>query len=336
MMMKHNKSYLSTICTGFFVCFLLAIGISSAWSQEKEKSKKLPTIAVVKPDAREKIKPVVNEMAGPVKLLSSLEQGIQRLRKFRVLTRDKKKLREIEAEQDRAQSDEAKGNAAKEGRLANAEYIVTPVVEDFMLCREKYSVPNINGKYNQFDKGWMVVNVEVLDTTSGAIKGTFTIRSAIQTDKKVVSHQEKGEPDPNLVTNMYEEITARFVERLMSTVFPMKVMQAKSGNVYINRGRTGDFEKGDTLNLYKPGETMRDPDTGKVLGTTEVQVGKVRVKRVTPKFSIAKVIDQNNDTSIKKGFLLRRPGSGTTQDEKPEPCPDWQKKVDRIRKNAQN
>jgi hypothetical protein len=87
----------------------------------------------------------------------------------------------------------------------------------------------------------------------------------------------------------------------------MLVLQAASGQIFINRGQDGGLEKGDVLNAYRPGEALIDPYTGEKLGTAERKVGKVKVTRVNPKFTIAEPIAKKVKEPIQKGDILRKP-----------------------------
>jgi hypothetical protein len=74
--------------------------------------------------------------------------------------------------------------------------------------------------------------------------------------------------------------------------------------VIFTRGEGTGVELGQIWVVYGLGEELVDPDTGASLGRAELQVGKVRVTRIAPKFSEAEIIE---DTGIDKGGLLRLP-----------------------------
>ena len=69
-----------------------------------------------------------------------------------------------------------------------------------------------------------------------------------------------------------------------------------------NRGDGTDIAVGQVWNVYAQGKELIDPDTGASLGREELRVGQVRIRRITPKFSIADVLE---DTGIDQGAILR-------------------------------
>ena len=55
--------------------------------------------------------------------------------------------------------------------------------------------------------------------------------------------------------------------------------------------------------VFAVGKELIDPDTKEVLGKEEVEIGKVRVTDVLPKFSKASIVE---DRGIAEGALLRK------------------------------
>jgi hypothetical protein len=66
-------------------------------------------------------------------LLAEMEASLRATRKFEVLTRQMETLEDIREEQRFAKTPLAKRNAAREGALENANYLVVPVIQDFQF-----------------------------------------------------------------------------------------------------------------------------------------------------------------------------------------------------------
>lgn len=241
-----------------------------------------------------------------LKLLSEMEASIQAARKFEVLSRNKANLSAVRKEQKFAKSDLAKGNAAQEGSLVNADFLIIPTVQSFVFYRSAKPVPNLAGKYVRRDSGRLEINAQVLDTGTGAIKTTFYMKSSFATKDQVVNGKG-GAPSGAHFTAMAKKVSAQMADQLIDTVFPMRVLNSKNGQVWINRGGDGGLKKGDTLNVYRPGEALIDPDTGENLGSAEALVTKVKVARVNPKFTIAEIIGKGANGPVQKGDILRKP-----------------------------
>lgn len=296
---------------------LTSIVSSNGTAQEERE---LATIAIKPPKISKNIEQEVRSQVDLVKLLAQLEESLQKIRKFNVLTRDKDKMKAIMKEQKFAESEKSAGNAAEEGELKAANFIVYPEVQDFKFGREHQSVPNITGKFSRVDSGSMLVHMEVLDTEEGEIKSTFNITSSFKTDEKIVNagpdRNPPGDPYPDSshVTDLTNDIASQFADKLLATVFPMTVINVAGGNIYINRGQDGGLSEGDMLLVFQTGKKLRDPDTGKVLGTTEVKIGKAKVTRVNPKFTIAEMVETESGESVEKGYILRKPKSDKTKE----------------------
>jgi hypothetical protein len=95
----------------------------------------------------------------------------------------------------------------------------------------------------------------------------------------------------------------RIAIHVTDVIFPIKVLIKNDKEVTINRGEGAGVAVGDTFNVFALGKQLIDPDTGEKLGNQEVNVGKVKITEVDPKFSKAQVLE---DTGIDQGAILRK------------------------------
>jgi len=147
------------------------------------------------------------------------------------------------------------------------------------------------------------VNAQIIDTSTGGIKTTFYLKSSFATKKQVVNGKG-GAPNSIHFTKMAKKIAAQMTDQLVDAVFPMRVLNVQGKQVWINRGKDGALKKGDVLKVFRPGIELIDPDTGESLGSAETEVGKIKVTRANPKFTMAEV---HKDTvePIEKGDIVR-------------------------------
>lgn len=239
-------------------------------------------------------------------LLASMEKSLVSARKFDVLTRDKGKLTDIRSEQQFDKSGLTKGGTAREGGLETASYLILPTVQDFKFYRSSKPVPNLAGKYTRQDSGLLEVAAQVVDTTTGGIKSTFYLKSRFATGKFVVNGRG-GMPSSVHFTRMTEKISAQMADQLVDLVFPMKILNVQGSQVFLNRGQDGGLNDGDKLNVYRPGVALIDPDTGENLGSAETYIGKIKVSRVNPKFTIAEIEGKSFSQPVQKGDIVRKP-----------------------------
>ncbi len=281
------------------------VALVLCWSGAAHAAAAKPRVAVKEPAVGEGVNGSVTRYLNIEKLLSEMEASIQAARKFEVLSRDKSKLTAIREEQKFAQSSLTKGNAAATGGIENANYLVIPTVTDFVFYRSSKPVPNLVDKYVRKDSGRLEIDAQIIDTTTGAIKTTFYMKSTFATKDQVVNTRG-GSPSATHFTSMAKKVSAQLADQLVDTVFPMKVLNAQGNQVFINRGADGGLTAGDVLNVYHPGVALIDPDTGENLGSAESFAGKIKVVRVNPKFTIADVVSTEG-SPIAQGDIVRKP-----------------------------
>lgn len=102
------------------------------------------------------------------------------------------------------------------------------------------------------------------------------------------------------IMDTFVEKTRERVGPALDEVLPKEVTLAvgrivlkpeNSPDLYINLGVSAGLRNGDQLRVFRPGEEIRDPQTGEVLGTLETEVGLVEVVEVMrPKLSRVRLI----------------------------------------------
>lgn len=265
-----------------------------------------PRVAVKEPVVGEGVKKSVRRFLNISTIHAEMEAALVAVRKFDLVTRKKSRLDALREEQKLAKSDLFKGNAAPEGQLENAHYILVPEVRDFKFLRTVKPVPNISSKYRRRDSGLLEISAQVLDTKTGGIKGTFSLKSTFATRWEVVNTR-RGSPNSLHFTKMAKKVSAQMADQLLDTVFPMLVIQISGIRVYINRGTDGGLKAGKLLNVYRPGAQLIDPYTKEVLGTTEELIGQVKVTRINPKFTIGEVVRKGLKQPVAVNDVLRKP-----------------------------
>ncbi|MCB1724690.1 MAG: hypothetical protein H6959_02110 [Chromatiaceae bacterium] len=269
----------------------------------------LPAVAIKEPKVGEKVSKYALKHLNIERLWAELESSFRATRKLRVLSRDKEVIADLREEQQFAQSDLAKGDAAATGEMSNAHYLVLPKVQDFKFYRAATPLPNFDSKYKRQDSGMIQLTVQMVDTTSGQVKATFDLSSKFATSSQIVN-SSGGSPDTTHFTEMAKDVAAQLADQFVAAVFPMKVVKRTSnGQVIINRGSDGGIAMGETLEVFFAGEELIDPDTGMSLGSSEELVGTVEVVRINPKVTYAKIVSEIDPQNgpINTGDIVRRP-----------------------------
>jgi len=292
-MKKNNKLFLIGLLSLFCLVTL------SAYAAPRAK----PIVAIKEAKIGEGVSKYGKKYLNLGTLWDEMEASIQKNRKFTLVSRKKEVLQDIREEQEFAKSDLTEGNAAAEGQLKNADFLILPTVQDFKFYRSSTPVPNLDSKYVRVDSGMLEVNAQVIDTATGGIKTTFYLKAKFGTRKRVVNSRG-GVPNSIHFTNMAKKVAAQMTDQLVDAVFPMRVLNVQGAQVWINRGKDGGLKKGNVLKVFRPGIALIDPDTGENLGSAETEVGKIKVTRVNPKFTIAEVV-KGAEEPIEKGDIVR-------------------------------
>jgi len=84
-------------------------------------------------------------------------------------------------------------------------------------------------------------------------------------------------------------------------IFPIKVIKVEDNQVVINRGVDSGLRKYEHYNIINIDQSIKDPDTGNVLGKEERIVGEVVLYELGSQFSKANII---NNSNIQVGSIL--------------------------------
>lgn len=265
-----------------------------------------PRVAVKAPRVGPKVSKASQSRLDKHKLLDAMERALLSVRKFDLVSRRKTVLKDVREEQQFAKSDLSAGDAAREGKLQNADYLVLPTVQTFAFYTITNKIPHLKSKYIRSDHGSLEVSVQVVDTTTGQIKSTFQLASSFSSGERTVN-RAGGVPSASRFSVLAKKVSAQMVDQLLDLVFPVRILKVQGDRVYLNRGKDGGFRKGMTLKVFVEGEALVDPYTNEVLGSAEEYAGKIKVTRINPKFTLATVVDRSTGTEIVAGCIVRKP-----------------------------
>lgn len=285
---------------------LLAMFLVLISAESFAESPLKPRVAIKAPLIGEGVSDRAKKDINLATILAEMESSIQKSRKFDLVSRSEAVLGAISEEQEFAKSELTDDLAATEGKIQTANYLILPTIQDFKFYRSVTAVPNIANKYKRRDSGMLEINAQVIDTETGGIKTTFYLKSSFGTKTRVVN-SKYGKPNSTHFTKMAKDVSAQMADQLVDAVFPMKVLNAQGKQVWINRGKDGGLKIGDELKVFRPGIDLIDPDTGEFLGSSEMEIGKIKVTRVNPKFTIAEISDTAPDETVQKGDIVREP-----------------------------
>ncbi len=290
---------------------LLSISLLCAFSTLLATSAGKSTLAVTKVSAT---KSVENTMKanGTIDTFNRVVEAIDvnllsafnGTRKFQMLSRSD--LDAVIKEQGFAASGNASisdVNAVKMGKILGAKYIVTVTVDDFQDFKDKAHFSTLK-KSDENRSIRIGAIAKIIDSTTGSILETANIiakrRSYVSKDD-IANHSGGNKSDENIAL-LTRDICAQIANKVVDVIFPPKVIGKTGKIVTFNRGEGTGVQVGDEYAIFALGEKMVDPDTGDELGAEEVDIGKMRVTSVTPKFSKGIILEDNG---VAKGQVLR-------------------------------
>jgi curli biogenesis system outer membrane secretion channel CsgG len=261
---------------------VLAFAAISAAAQQK------PRIAVIKVENKS---PYGGENLGPA-LEDWLVQGLVQSGKFRVMER--KDLDSVLSEQSLSLSGAVdEKTAVQVGKLLGCQLVILGAITDFSKHKtEAHGLFKLG-----FDVGKTTaegtVNIKLINTTTAEIvytgqeKGSHSFANV-----SVASFGGGVEWDESQARQIFEPAVTRLVSAIVQKAGDIqeslgsagalsgKVAKVGDGKVYISLGSIDGVKAGDTMTLTRIGETITDPDTGKVLGQEKTSLGTFTVTKV--------------------------------------------------------
>lgn len=294
--MKNKQLIISILACGF--CWVGSVLVCQAIEK--------PVVAIKEAKIADSVSVSTKKHLNLEKLLAEMEASFLATRKFDVVTRNKSSMEAIREEQRFAESDLTAGDAADSGALQNADFLVIPEVHRFAFYTKTHKVPNLQNKYFRRDHGTLEMNAQIVDTKTGQIKATFSLKDSFSTTEKMVN-KSGGIPNKKHFTTLAKGVSAQMADQFIALVFPVEIISLKGSKVYLNRGQDGGFKKGDILNVYYKGEELIDPQTGENLGSAEEYIGEIKISRVNPKFTVATILQDKLEGEMSVGCVVRKP-----------------------------
>jgi len=202
-------------------------------------------------------------------------------------------LSSIMTEQDMSNSGRFdSATAAKIGKLAGVQYVVTGAVTEY---GESSSGISGGGMFSAGKKGYFAaVDVRVVDVNTGKI--LFADSGEGQKSSKNVKVMGFGGGEKwneKHATAALRGAIVQIAGKLASAEMkagpaaPVEILVADVDGsiVMFNKGSEAGLSVGDTLTVKRKGKVIKDPATGKVLKVRYVTVGKVKLTTVESGFS---------------------------------------------------
>ena len=134
------------------------------------------------------------------------------------------------------------------------------------------------------------------------------VNLSLETDgvKKLVKKWRPSDLDyREIANNLATMVADKVVETIIDRLYAVRIARIrKNGQIIINQGGKR-IRKGQILEVFIEGEELIDIDTNESLGKTETVIATIKIDRVTPKVSYAKLL-KGDLSKISKGLICRR------------------------------
>jgi curli biogenesis system outer membrane secretion channel CsgG len=171
------------------------------------------------------------------------------------------------------------------GTLKGCDYIVLGAIQNFSREETSIKLPNSSRIITVLD-GYAEGNMRIVDARSGDIIESRKI--SVQQQQEIQAGEER------LTAALADAFASRVVANLLNAIYPIKIAAvAPDGSLYINRGTDGELRAGATLEVFRQGQKIIDPDTGVELGSMDSTVGTLQLSKVEDNRSIGRMISGN-------------------------------------------
>jgi hypothetical protein len=233
---------------------------------------------------------------------SLMEQFINSLnatRKFQVVVRSD--LKDLITDDDKSRAlnpDKQKGF-----NLAETKYLAVLTVDDYEDQTQRLEQKITNTTLTKRTIRLSLI-AKIYETASGKLLES-TSKSIASTDAQQTLNEASNDSDvtDSLIRTVVKDSADWAATQVADVIFPVKVIAKTDKTVTVNRGEGSGIAVDQVWRVFAVGKEMIDPDTKEVLGREEVEIGKVRIADVLPKFSRAMVLE---DRGIAEGAVLRK------------------------------
>ena len=139
----------------------------------------------------------------------------------------------------------------------------------------------------------LTVRCQLFDATTGELKKSTTGTFPFQRDYTAVAQGKNQLSTADLCEAAARKVSDWATILVDDAIFPIKVLAKNEQEVTISRGSEAGLQVGQVFEVCIKGDAIKDPDTGTVLGYDVKTVGRVAIVKLEPKFSHAKVLDDN-------------------------------------------
>lgn len=190
--------------------------------------------------------------------------------------------------------------AVKKGNVMGAQILVRAAVTEFAPHRKSggsgISLGGIRVGGSQ-DTAAVTLDVRFFDPNTSQVLFSETAEGTSKSEAQAIGFsvgsfgfgggQSANQPIDKATRDAILKAVNIIVAKMDKVPWEGKIAKAQDdGTLILNRGTNDGLKEGDVLQVYKPGEVIKDPDTDAVLGRDkDVYIGEVRITWVSDNVS---------------------------------------------------
>lgn len=237
-------------------------------------------------------------------LSQKLTDSLAATNKFMVLDREYDE--EFLKEKMVLRADGSIDEKAKLNEVLGCDYVLTGTISDAVLLKNQEKLAATGYDTTEY-KGRFVFDYRLIGGPTRHVRTAGTIDLVFETED-VKALFEQWEPDKidtrQIGDAMIAEAARQAAETIVEDFYPMRVASVDAaGTIIVNQG-SKRLTEGLLLDVYAQSGEITDPDTGEILGKTEVKVATIEINKAVAGMAYATVVD-GDLTKISKGCICK-------------------------------
>jgi curli biogenesis system outer membrane secretion channel CsgG len=240
-----------------------------------------------------------------LKLSQQLSAGITGTNKFAVL--DREYIDEFAQNRNILISDDSPiEEKARLGQVLGADYMIVGTISNAGLKIIERSSRVIGRAIREYEVDY-VFDYRLIVAPTRQVKLADTVNIALEEDQvKVLVKRWRPEylDYREMVDNLTARVAKQVIDSIIDRLYPIRIASKQiTGQLIINQGGKR-ISKGSVLDVFVQGEEIIDVDTKESLGLTESHIATIKIEKVTPTISYARLVKGDLD-KISVGLICR-------------------------------
>ncbi|HEW78929.1 MAG TPA: hypothetical protein ENH34_03035 [Phycisphaerales bacterium] len=240
------------------------------------------------------------------KLAQKLSVGLTETNKFAVL--DREYVSDFARNRNILVSDDSSlEEKAKLGKVLGADYMIVGTISEARVRIKEKTSSAIGHPIREYEADF-VFDYRLIVGPTRQVRLADTVDISLETEdvKKLVKEWEPEDLDfREMMDNLVAKAANQVVETIIDRLYPIRIAGIdENGQIIINQGGKR-ISKGLVLDIFTEGREIYDVDTKETLGKTEILIATIRIDKVTPKISYAKLI-KGDLSKISEGLICRQ------------------------------